>query len=75
MADVKIDCLGMQCPQPLVETRKALRKMNKGKVLEVVGDHAVSFKEIPMVVKETGDKVLSAKETGGGKWKIEIKKG
>ena len=75
MADKKIDCTGMQCPQPLVETRKALRKMTRGQVLEVLGDHMVSLKEIPMAVTETGDKVLRAEELGGGKWVIEIRKG
>ena len=42
------------CPVPLVETRKALRKEQKGDIVEVVGTHPSSKKEIPIAVKALG---------------------
>ncbi|MGD0818998.1 MAG: sulfurtransferase TusA family protein, partial [Methanomassiliicoccales archaeon] len=39
MVEIKVDCLGKNCPTPLVETRKALRKAKKGDVVEIIGDH------------------------------------
>ena len=33
--EVKISTLGMNCPKPLIETRKALRKMNAGTIVRL----------------------------------------
>jgi TusA-related sulfurtransferase len=74
-ADVTVDTRGMNCPQPLVEVRKKLRKMQPGQVLEIVGDHKVSRTEIPMTMEENGDQVLEAEDNGDGSWKILVRKG
>ena len=74
-ADVSVDTRGLNCPQPLIEARKKLRKMSDGQVLEVIGDHGVSRKEIPMAVEDTGDKVLEVMDEADGSWKIFIRKG
>jgi tRNA 2-thiouridine synthesizing protein A len=73
MAEIKIDCKGETCPVPLVETRKALRKAEKGDVVEVTGTHPSSKKEIPMAVKALGLELIDMEETGGV-WKIRIRK-
>ncbi len=73
MDEVKISTLGMNCPKPLVETRKALRKMQVGQVLVVEGDHNVSKDEIPKAMQDTGDEVLSVDQQGN-KWIIKIRK-
>lgn len=51
MADVHIDVRGETCPVPLVEVRKAVRKASPGDVIEVVGTHPASMKEIPMAIE------------------------
>jgi len=58
---------------PLVETRKALRKAEPGDVIEVVGTHPASKKEIPMAVEALGLDLLSVEGTDDD-WKICIKK-
>jgi len=72
--DIKISTIGMNCPKPLIETRKALRKLEKGQILIVEGDHTISKKEIPQAMKDTGDEVISIDEKGTN-WVIKIKKG
>ena len=72
MSDTKIDCTGETCPVPLVETRKALRKAQKGDIIEVTGTHPASKKEIPMAVKAMGLELVGIEETGGV-WKIRIR--
>lgn len=72
--DIKISTIGMNCPKPLIETRKALRKLEKGQILIVEGDHKISKKEIPQAMKDTGDEVISIDEMGSN-WVIKIKKG
>lgn len=73
--DVSIDTRGLMCPQPLVETRKKLRKMQRGEVLEVIGDHGTSKKEIPLAMQQTGEEVLLVEDRPDGTWRILIKKG
>ena len=73
MAEIKVDCTGETCPVPLVETRKALRKAQKGDVVEVTGTHPSSKKEIPMAVKALGLELIDIEEKNGV-WKIRIRK-
>ncbi|HEY90617.1 MAG TPA: sulfurtransferase TusA family protein [Dehalococcoidia bacterium] len=73
MAEIKVDCIGETCPVPLVETRKALRKAESGDIVEVVGNHPSSKKEIPMAVKALGLELLDVKEEGQN-WRIRIRK-
>lgn len=73
MAEIKVDCTGETCPVPLVETRKALRKAQPGDVVEVVGTHPASKKEIPMAVKALGFELMDIAEEGGV-WRIRIRR-
>ena len=71
MATVKVDVRGETCPVPLVETRKALRKASPGDIVEVIGTHPPSKKEIPMAVKALGLELVGVEETDGV-WDIKI---
>ena len=73
MAEIKVDCTGETCPVPLVETRKALRKAKEGDIVEVIGTHPASKKEIPMAAKSLGLELIDIQEEGGV-WKIRIRK-
>jgi TusA-related sulfurtransferase len=73
MGEIKVDCTGETCPVPLVETRKALRKAKEGDIVEVVGTHPASKKEIPMAVKALGLELIGVQEEGGV-WRIRIRK-
>ena len=73
MAEIKVDCTGENCPVPLVETRKALRKAKEGDLIEVTGTHPPSKKEIPMAIKALGLELIDIQETNGV-WKIRIRR-
>ena len=73
MSEIKVDCTGETCPVPLVETRKALRKAKEGDVVEVIGTHPSSKKEIPMAVKALGLELIDVEEKDGV-WKIRIQR-
>jgi len=70
---IMVDCRGETCPVPLVEVRKALRKASPGDVIEVVGTHPVSKKEIPMAVEALKAELLSI-EGSDTDWKILIRR-
>jgi len=73
MSEIKVDCTGETCPVPLVETRKALRKAKEGDIVEVIGTHPSSKKEIPMAVKALGLELIDIQEKDGV-WKIRIRR-
>ena len=74
MAEIKVNCIGETCPIPLVETRKAIRKASVGDIIEVIGSHPASKKEIPMAVKAMGLELLEVKEDSQGVWTIRIRR-
>jgi tRNA 2-thiouridine synthesizing protein A len=71
--DIRVNCVGETCPVPLVEVRKALRKASPGDVVEVLGTHPASKKEIPMAVKALGLELLSV-EGEDTNWTIRIRR-
>ena len=73
MAEIKVDCTGETCPVPLVETRKALMKAKQGDIVEVIGTHPTSQKEIPMAVKALGLELIDIQEKDGV-WSIKIRR-
>ncbi len=73
MTDEVIEVTGLTCPAPLVETRKKLNKMQVGDVLEIIGDHGPSKKEVPEAMEELGHTILSVTEKNGV-WYVKIKK-
>jgi tRNA 2-thiouridine synthesizing protein A len=73
MDEIQIDVRGETCPVPLVETRKALRKAVPGDVIEVLGTHPASRKEIPMAVEALRLKLLSV-DGSDTDWVIRIQR-
>ena len=73
MEPIVVDCIKETCPVPLIETRKAINSAKKGQVIEVIGTHPASKKEIPMAVEAMGLKLLGITEDNGV-WKIRIQK-
>jgi TusA-related sulfurtransferase len=73
MAEIVVDVRGETCPVPLVETRKALRKAAPGDVIQVVGSHPASRKEIPMAVEALRLQLLSV-EGSDTDWTIRIQR-
>jgi tRNA 2-thiouridine synthesizing protein A len=73
VSEIRVDCTGETCPIPLIETRKALRKAGEGDIVEVIGTHPSSKKEIPMAVRALGLELMDIQEKDGV-WKIRIRR-
>jgi len=73
MAEIKVDVRGETCPVPLIEMRKALRKASEGDIVEIIGTHPSSKKEIPMAADALSVKILSEEENGD-EWVIKLQK-
>jgi tRNA 2-thiouridine synthesizing protein A len=57
MTTTKLDLTGLKCPLPALKTRKALKPLSPGDVLEVHCTDPLSVIDIPNLIRETGDKV------------------
>ncbi len=73
MAKMQVDVRGETCPIPLVEMRKALRKAAPGDVVEVIGTHPASRKEIPMAIEALELELVSIEGTDSD-WTICIRR-
>ncbi|MBA5249507.1 MAG: sulfurtransferase TusA family protein [Gammaproteobacteria bacterium] len=65
MADETLDASGLNCPLPILKTKKALSKMDSGKILDVISTDAGSVKDIEAFCNQTGNKLISTVEDGG----------
>ena len=57
MTTIKLDLTGLKCPLPALKTRKALKALKPGDVLEVRCTDPLSVIDIPNLIRETGDQV------------------
>jgi tRNA 2-thiouridine synthesizing protein A len=64
-ADKVLDTKGMNCPMPVIKTKKALEGMNSGEVLKVEATDKGSKSDISAFANRTGNELLEAKEEGG----------
>lgn len=71
--DKSIDCKGLCCPLPVLETKKAIDKLKIGQILEILSTDEGSKRDIPAWAKRAGHELLDMKE--GEVFKIYIRKG
>ena len=57
MTMTKLDLTGLKCPLPALKTRKALKALQPGDLLEVRCTDPLSVIDIPNLIRETGDTV------------------
>ncbi|HDL50611.1 MAG: hypothetical protein DRI28_01040 [Caldiserica bacterium] len=70
-----IDERGEVCPVPDVDTKRALKSMKPGEILEVLIDYPLSKERIPATAEREGHEVLKIEEIGPSEWRILIKVG
>jgi len=73
MANIIVDVRDETCPVPLVEMRKAVRKAASGDLIQVLGTHPASMKEIPMAVDALKLDLVSV-EGSDTNWEIVIRR-
>ena len=60
-----LDASGLNCPLPILKTKKALQKMESGQILEVLSTDAGSAKDIVAFCNQTGNKLIGTTECEG----------
>lgn len=62
--DKELDARGLNCPLPILKTKKALGELAAGQVLKVISTDAGSVKDMEAFAKQTGNELLSTAEKG-----------
>ncbi|MGD8534387.1 MAG: sulfurtransferase TusA family protein [Candidatus Aminicenantes bacterium] len=63
-ADVKLDCFGLLCPMPIIQTAQKIKEMKKGEVLEVTSTDTGIKEDMPAWCRQTGQEFLGLEEEG-----------
>ena len=63
--DKEIDTRGLNCPLPILRTKKTLAEMTSGQVLKVLATDPGSVKDFQAFSRQTGNVLLSQSEDGG----------
>ena len=61
--DRELDVKGLNCPLPILRTKKALSEMDSGQVLRVLATDPGAVKDFEAFAKQTGNQLLSNAET------------
>lgn len=59
-----LDARGLNCPLPILRTKKALSGLNSGQTLKVVATDPGSLKDVASFCSQTGNELLSAQQAG-----------
>ena len=60
-----LDACGMNCPLPILRTKKALTDLGQGDTLAVVATDPGSLKDMQAFCKQTGHELVSSSERQG----------
>jgi tRNA 2-thiouridine synthesizing protein A len=60
-----LDARGLNCPLPILRTRKAIAKIEAGEILEVTSSDPGSVKDISSFCSQTGHELITSDEDSG----------
>lgn len=63
--DKELDARGLNCPLPILRTKKSLAELASGQVLKVIATDPGSVKDMQAFAKQTGNELLSSAEAAG----------
>jgi tRNA 2-thiouridine synthesizing protein A len=64
MADVQLDCQGLNCPMPIVRISQTMKTMHAGQTLEVTANDPAFSADVRAWVTKMGHELLT-REAGG----------
>ena len=63
--DKELDARGLNCPLPILKTKKSLADMTSGQVLKVISTDAGSIKDMQAFANQTGNALVSSTVENG----------
>ncbi|QWR78069.1 sulfurtransferase TusA family protein [Candidatus Magnetomonas plexicatena] len=59
-----VDCTGMSCPAPVIQTKKGIDGIAVGQVLKVISTDMGAKNDIPALISRLGHELRETKEEG-----------
>ena len=72
--DKFLDCSGLLCPMPVVKTKRAIKGMEIGQVLEMIATDPGAVPDMEAWERQTRHELLLTEEQGQDKFRFLIKK-
>ena len=63
--DKELDVRGLNCPLPILRTKKALVDLTSGQVLKIIATDPGAVIDFQVFAEQTGNELLSSSETAG----------
>jgi tRNA 2-thiouridine synthesizing protein A len=64
-ADQELDARGLNCPLPILRTKKAIKELDSGQVLKVVATDPGAVKDFEAYCSQSGDELVEHSEDNG----------
>lgn len=61
----EVDARGLNCPLPILRTKKALNDMSSGEILKVLATDPGSVKDFEAFARQTGNALLEQRQDAG----------
>lgn len=61
----ELDCSGLNCPMPVIKTKKALTPLQSGDVLKVLSTDPGSVPDMSALSRRTGNEIIEQTESNG----------
>jgi len=62
--NAEVDAIGMNCPLPILRTKKALATMQSGEVLKIKATDAGAVHDFPPFAKQPGNELILSTTAG-----------
>ncbi len=69
-----LDCKGLSCPMPMMKLAKAMKSLNSGEVIEMLGTDPGTKSDIPKWCDKTGNVLVQEEELSDGIHRVLIQK-
>jgi tRNA 2-thiouridine synthesizing protein A len=63
--DKELDARGLNCPLPILRTKKSLADMSSGQILKILATDPGSVKDFQAFSKQTGNELLEHAQNAG----------
>ena len=64
----EVDARGLNCPLPILRTKKMLNDMQSGEVVQILATDPASVRDFQAFARQTGNELLEHGEEDGAFW-------
>jgi tRNA 2-thiouridine synthesizing protein A len=66
--DKEVDARGLNCPLPILRTKKTLNDMHSGEVVRILATDPASVRDFQAFARQTGNELVEHGEANGAFW-------